>query len=41
MNPHADGWEDAYQKAKSFVAKLTLMEKVNLTTGVGLVTLIP
>jgi beta-glucosidase len=38
MNPDADGWEDAYQKAKTFVAKLTLLEKVNLTTGVGLVS---
>jgi beta-glucosidase len=38
MNPGADGWEDAYNKAKQFVTKLTLLEKVNLTTGVGLVT---
>ncbi|KAI0379631.1 glycoside hydrolase family 3 protein [Hypomontagnella monticulosa] len=35
MNPTADGWEDAYSKAKEFVSKLTLAEKVNLTTGVG------
>lgn len=28
-------WEDAYVKAKDFVSQLTLMEKVNLTTGVG------
>lgn len=39
MNPHANGWEDAYQKARSFVSNLTLLEKVNLTTGVGLVAL--
>jgi hypothetical protein len=35
MNPEADGWEDAYKQAKSFVSQLTLLEKVNLTTGVG------
>jgi hypothetical protein len=35
MDPNADGWEDAYAKAKAFVSQLTLMEKVNLTTGVG------
>jgi hypothetical protein len=40
MNPDADGWEDAYQKAKAFVSKLSLLEKVNLTTGVGSVALI-
>ena len=28
-------WSDAYAKAKEFVGQLTLMEKVNLTTGVG------
>jgi beta-glucosidase len=28
-------WADAYEKAKDFVSQLTLMEKVNLTTGVG------
>lgn len=28
-------WADAYAKAKDFVSKLTLLEKVNLTTGVG------
>lgn len=28
-------WADAYQKAQAFVAQLTLMEKVNLTTGTG------
>ena len=35
MNPEALGWEDAYAKAKDFVSQLTLLEKVNLTTGVG------
>jgi beta-glucosidase len=35
MNPRADGWEEAYNKAKDFVSQLTLLEKVNLTTGVG------
>ena len=34
-NPNADGWQDAYAKAKAFVSQLTLLEKVNLTTGVG------
>jgi hypothetical protein len=28
-------WADAYAKAKDFVSQLTLLEKVNLTTGVG------
>ena len=28
-------WADAYNKAKAFVEQMTLMEKVNLTTGVG------
>ncbi|KAJ5152916.1 beta-glucosidase A [Penicillium canariense] len=35
MNPRAEGWEVAYQKAHDFVSQLTLMEKINLTTGVG------
>ncbi|CAK7205319.1 beta-glucosidase [Sporothrix eucalyptigena] len=35
MNPNADGWENAYAQAKQFVSQMTLMEKVNLTTGVG------
>jgi beta-glucosidase len=35
MDPNADGWQDAYAKAKAFVSQLTLAEKVNLTTGVG------
>jgi beta-glucosidase len=28
-------WADAYAKAAEFVSKLTLLEKVNLTTGLG------
>lgn len=28
-------WAAAYAKAKEFVGQLTLLEKVNLTTGVG------
>ncbi|MCJ1465102.1 hypothetical protein MMC07_003718 [Pseudocyphellaria aurata] len=28
-------WADAYTKARAFVKQLTLLEKVNLTTGVG------
>lgn len=35
MNPRAEGWEHAYIQAKEFVSQLTLLEKVNLTTGVG------
>ncbi|TVY83615.1 Beta-glucosidase A, partial [Lachnellula suecica] len=34
MNGQGD-WADAYAKAKAFVGQLTLLEKVNLTTGVG------
>ena len=30
-------WADAYTKARAFVRQLTLLEKVNLTTGVGYV----
>ena len=30
-----DGWDAAYKKAQAFVSGLTLLEKVNLTTGVG------
>ncbi|KAI0424068.1 glycosyl hydrolase family 3 N terminal domain-containing protein [Xylaria sp. FL1042] len=30
-----DGWDAAYLKAHQFVSKLTLVEKVNLTTGTG------
>ncbi|KAF7948999.1 hypothetical protein EAE96_008176 [Botrytis aclada] len=35
MNPNTGGWEEAYAKAKDFVSQLTLLEKVNITTGVG------
>ncbi|KAK2604736.1 hypothetical protein N8I77_007637 [Diaporthe amygdali] len=35
MDPEADGWADAYAKAKDFVSQMTLLEKVNITTGVG------
>ena len=28
-------WASAYTKARAFVGQLTLLEKVNLTTGVG------
>ncbi|EGO58510.1 beta-glucosidase 1 precursor [Neurospora tetrasperma FGSC 2508] len=35
MDPKAIGWEEAYEKAKAFVSQLTLLEKVNLTTGIG------
>ncbi|KAK4185063.1 glycoside hydrolase [Podospora australis] len=35
MNPEADGWKEAYAKARDFVSQMTLLEKVNLTTGVG------
>ena len=32
----ADGeWAEAYAKAADFVSQLTLLEKVNLTTGLG------
>ena len=37
MNPEAPGWEESYLKAKEFVSQLTLLEKVNITTGVGYV----
>ncbi|KAH7135675.1 beta-glucosidase-like protein [Dendryphion nanum] len=29
------GWDQAYAKAQAFVRQMTLLEKVNLTTGVG------
>jgi len=29
------GWDEAYEKARAFVTDLTLVEKVNLTTGTG------
>jgi beta-glucosidase len=35
MNPEADGWKEAYAEAKKFVSQMTLLEKVNLTTGIG------
>ncbi len=35
MDPKATGWEEAYAKAKAFVSQLTLLEKVNITTGTG------
>ncbi|SCO91022.1 related to beta-glucosidase [Fusarium oxysporum] len=35
MSPEVFGWEEAYAKAKDFVSQMTLLEKVNLTTGVG------
>lgn len=35
MDPEADGWEDAYAQAKEIVSQMTILEKVNLTTGVG------
>jgi hypothetical protein len=31
----AGDWATAYEQARAFVSQLTLMEKVNLTTGVG------
>lgn len=31
----AGDWASAYEKARAFVSQLTLLEKVNLTTGVG------
>lgn len=37
MDPNADGWTEAYFQAAQFVEQLTLLEKVNLTTGVGYV----
>ncbi|KAF4511498.1 hypothetical protein G6O67_003289 [Ophiocordyceps sinensis] len=35
MDPQAPGWEEAYAHARDFVSQLTLVEKVNLTTGIG------
>ncbi len=31
----AGDWVSAYEQARAFVSQLTLLEKVNLTTGVG------
>jgi beta-glucosidase len=28
-------WEDSYSKAKAMVERMTLVEKVNVTTGTG------
>lgn len=33
-------WAEAYTKARAFVSQLTLLEKVNLTTGVGYTVLV-
>lgn len=35
MDPEADGWAEAYAKARDFVSQMTILEKVNITTGVG------
>ena len=35
MDPGAMGWEAAYEQARQFVSQMTLMEKINITTGVG------
>lgn len=35
MDPQAEGWDSAYEKARAVVEDMTLLEKVNLTTGVG------
>jgi hypothetical protein len=32
---HGRTWQQAYEKATEFVSQLTLLEKINLTTGVG------
>jgi len=37
-SPWANGkgdWASAYAQAKAFVSQLTLLEKINITTGVG------
>ncbi|KAH8704859.1 beta-glucosidase I [Talaromyces proteolyticus] len=37
-SPWTDGsgeWAEAYEKARNFVSELTLLEKINLTTGTG------
>jgi len=34
-NGGSGGWDAAYEKARAFVSSLTLVEKVNLTTGTG------
>ncbi|KAF2875437.1 beta-glucosidase [Massariosphaeria phaeospora] len=35
MDSTAPGWAEAYTKAQAFVRQLTLLEKVNITTGTG------
>ncbi|KAK7181235.1 glycosyl hydrolase family 3 [Paraphaeosphaeria sporulosa] len=35
VDSSAEGWQDAVTRARAFVSQLTLLEKVNLTTGVG------
>jgi beta-glucosidase len=35
VDSSAPGWAEAVSKAQAFVRQLTLLEKVNLTTGVG------
>lgn len=35
MDKDAEGWKEAYAKAKAIVELMTLPEKVNLTTGTG------
>ena len=37
--PHGgwlDAWKDAYTKAQDLVSQMTLAEKVNITSGVGI-----
>lgn len=41
MDPEVEGWSEAYSQAADFVSQLTLLEKVNLTTGTGYVPAIP
>ena len=36
MDPNDTKWAPAYAKVHAFVSQLTLLEKVNLTTGVGI-----
>jgi hypothetical protein len=31
-----DSWKDAYSKAQDLVSQMTLAEKVNITSGVGM-----
>lgn len=31
----AGDWASSYEKARAFVSQLTLIEKINVTTGVG------